>query len=135
MIHFQITDSIDSDVIEEFKYFQNQLYLGKKEGNLIIHDPQLRDTHVMIEIVEGELLIHPQRGVDFYLIDGKRATTIRKIKAHQKITIGSTTLRILDFAETSYPSKKSLLDEKMSILANENSPKMAVIEKIAQMMK
>jgi hypothetical protein len=135
MIHFHIIESPDCDVREEYKFFQNQIYLGKKDGNLLIKDPQILDSHLMIEIIEDQLIVHPQKGIDYYLIDGKRATTIRKIKRQQKITIGKTSIKILDFAETPFPSKKIILDDKLEELAKENSPRMEVIEKLAQLMK
>lgn len=135
MIHFEITQSPDGDVKSKFKFLQNEIYLGKKNGNLVIDDPSLHDTHLMIEVVEGELLVHPQKIVSHYLIDGKRATTIRKIKPGQVITIGKTLLKVIEFEGTQLPTKKEILDSKLNHLLEINSDKLQVIEKLAQMMK
>ena len=89
----------------------------------------------MIEVVEKDLIIHPQKGVESYLIDGKRSSSIRKIKSGQVITIGSTKFKVLSFEETPVSSKKKILDEKLNRLLEANSPRLVVIEKLAKIMK
>lgn len=89
----------------------------------------------MIEVVEKDLIIHPQKDVESYLIDGKRASNVRKIKTSQKITMGKTTFRVVSFDETNFPTKKAILDTKLNQLVEENSPRLAAIEKLAKLMK
>lgn len=135
MIHFEIVEGPDASVVQPFKFFQNQIYIGKKTGNLVIQDGELKATHIMIEVVGQDLLIHPQRDVEFYLLNGKRATTIRKLKPSDEITIGKTTLKVISFEETLTSSRKSLLTQKMNQLLEENSPKLPVIEKLSALSK
>jgi hypothetical protein len=135
MIHLEIISSPDSNILTQFQFFQNELYLGRNSGNLHIQDPALLGSHVMVEVVEKDLIIHPQKGVEFYLIDGKRSSTIRKIKTGQIITIGTTTFKVVNFEETQNRTKKQILDEKLNQLVEENSPRLAVIEKLANLMK
>lgn len=135
MIHLEITNSPDKNILTNFHFFQNEVYLGRSSGNLHIKDSELRDSHVMIEVVEKDLIIHPQKGVESYLIDGKRSSTIRKITAGQIITIGTTTFKVLNFEETQISSKKKILDAKLAKLLEVNSPRLVVIEKIAKLMK
>ena len=135
MIHIDIIKSPDTDALTPFQYFQNELYIGSSNGNLLIRDPELYDSHLMLEVVENDLLAHPQKSVDSYLIDGKRASTIRKIKRGQILTIGATQIKILNFEETSFKSKKTLLDEKLAQLVETNSPRLQAIEQLAKMMK
>ncbi len=135
MIHLEIISSPDSNILTQFHFFQNELYLGRNSGNLHIQDPALLGSHVMVEVVEKDLIIHPQKGVEFYLIDGKRSSTIRKIKTGQVITIGTTSFKVLNFEETQNRTKKQILDEKLNQLIDENSPRLVVIEKLANLMK
>jgi hypothetical protein len=135
MIHLEIISSPDSNILAQFQFFQNEVYLGRSSGNLHIHDPALLGSHVMVEVVEKDLIIHPQKGIDFYLIDGKRSSSIRKIKTGQIITIGTTTFKVLNFEETQNQTKKQILDEKLNQLIEGNSPRLAVIEKLANLMK
>lgn len=135
MIQFEIIKSPDQNVLHQYQYFQNQLYLGRISGNVRIEDPELLKSHVMIEVVESNLIIHPQPEVNFYLLNGKRATTVRKLSVGDEITLGATVLKILKFSETPTPSKKAILNQKLSELMEENSPLLTVIEKLGQLSK
>lgn len=135
MIHFEITDGPDLNTLSVFKFFQNQIYLGKSSGDLWIKDSHLLASHVMLEVVENELLIHPQKGVEFYLINGKRSTNVRKLKVQDTVSIGQTTFKIYGFEETLKESKKSVLDRKLNQLIEENSKRLIVIENLTKEMK
>lgn len=135
MIQLEIIKSPDKDVEMNFQFFQNEIYLGHTKGNLQIKDSELLASHLLIEVVEKDLIVHPQKNVSSYLIDGKRSSTVRKINANQIITVGQTSFKVTNFEETQFPSKKAILDQKLAKLADENSPRMVVIEKLAKMMK
>lgn len=135
MIQLQILRSPDANVLREYKFFQNQLYIGRTNGDFCIQDPGLSRSHLLIEVIEGDLLVHPQKDVDHYLINGKRATEIRKVKAGETITIGNTQLKILSFSETQTRSKKQILDAKMSQLMQEGSERLRLIEKLVRLSK
>jgi hypothetical protein len=135
MIHLEIISSPDSNILTQFQFFQNEVYLGRNSGNLHIQDPALLGSQVMVEVVEKDLIIHPQKGVESYLIDGKRSSTIRKIKSGQIITIGTTSFKVLGFEETQNQSKKQILDKKLNKLVEENSPRLSIIEQLANLMK
>jgi hypothetical protein len=114
---------------------KNELHLGKDNGDLFIADSELCSNHIMLEVQGTDLLIHPQRQVEHYLINGKRATAIRKLKVNDEVTIGKTIFRILDFSETTIESKKNILNQKLNKLIEEDSPRLAVIEKLNNLMK
>ncbi len=135
MIHLEILSSPDKDVEASYQFFQNELYLGRTSGNIHIKDGELKASHFMIEVVENELIVHPQKDVEAYLIEGKRSSNVRKIKPGQKITIGSTVFKVLAFEETKFPSKKNLLDTKLSQLIEADSQRLPVIEKLTKLMK
>jgi hypothetical protein len=135
MINFEIIESPDANVKTSYKYFKNDLYLGRELGDLLIQDPNLLPSQLMIEILEEELLVHPQKGVESYLLNGKRATSIRKVKVGDTIGFGKTVLKILDFSLTPDRTKKTFLNNKLSSMIEKESPRLTVIEKISQMMK
>ncbi len=135
MINLEIKESPDSNVISTFKYFQNQIYLGRTSGDLWIDDKSLFATHVMLEVIGKELLIHPQKGVEFFLINGKRASAIRKLKPNDEVTIGQTIISVVSFEETVKESKKNILNAKLNNLIDQNSPRLTVIERLTKLMK
>ena len=135
MIHLEIISSPDKDVETSFQFFQNELYLGRTSGSIHIKDGELKASHLMIEVVEEDLIVHPQKDVEAYLIEGKRSSNVRKIKPGQKITIGSTVIKVIAFEETKFPSKKYLLDTKLSLLIEADSQRLPVIEQLTKLMK
>lgn len=135
MINLEIIESPDNNIVSAFTYFQNLIYLGRTSGDLWINDNDLLFSHVMLEVIGTDLLIHPQKDVEYYLLNGKRASTIRKIKVNDKITIGKTVFKILGFSETQRESKKTKLDKKLNELVETNSSRLAVVESLTKLMK
>ncbi len=135
MIHLEITSGPDQNAMSSYQYFQNQIYLGRSSGDLHINDKNILPAHVMLEVIEKDLIIHPQKGVEFFLLNGKRASAIRKLKPNDSITIGETTIKIIQFEETVILNKKDILDTKLDSLINQNSPRLNVVEKLTKLMK
>lgn len=135
MINIEIQESPDANALAPFKYFHNQIYLGRSSGDLWIDDPDLFPTHIMLEVIGHELLIHPQKDVEFFLINGKRASNIRKLKMNDQVTIGKTVFKIIGHEETARESKKNILNQKLAKLIEINSPCLPVIERLTQLMK
>lgn len=135
MIHIQIVQSPDNNILTEFRYFQNQLYVGRSTGELWIQDKDLFASHIMLEVIGKDLLIHPQRGVEFYLLNGKRASAIRKLKTNDQVTIGHTIIKVLGFEETIRESKKDILNQKLNQLIEDNSQRLNVVESLTKLMK
>lgn len=135
MIHFEVIESPDQNVLSSFKYFQNQIYIGRSTGDLWINDNSLLASHAMMEVIGKELLVHPQKGVEFFLINGKRASNIRKLKVNDKVSFGNTTVKILAFEETIRDTKKEILNNKLNKLIEENSSRLNAVEKLTKLMK
>lgn len=135
MIHFEIIDGPDSNVLTDFKFHKNEIYLGRKADDLCILDSELKDSHLLIEIPEKDLLVHPQKDVDHYLLNGKRSTSIRRIKVGDVIRIGKTSIKILGFEREEILTKKDILEQKLTRLVEQGSPRLGIIEKLTQLMK
>lgn len=135
MIHFEVLKSPDENVLEQFHFYQNQIYIGRTQGDLWINDHQLSSTHLILEVIGNDLLIHPQKEVSFYLINGKRASAVRKLKVNDQVTIGQSVIKILAFLETEKESKKQILNQKLNHLIETNSSRLPVIEALSKLMK
>ncbi len=133
MIQFEILESPDQEAISTFEYFHNLIYIGRTSGNITIQDHSLLSSHLMIEVLGNEVIVHPQKDVEFYLINGKRATTPRKIKVNDRITIGKTILKLTSFAETPEQSKKDVLNQKLQELIDTGSQKLNVVESLTKL--
>ncbi len=135
MIKFEILESPDQEVISTFEYFHNLIYIGRSSGNLTIQDPALLKSHLMLEVVGQDMIVHPQKSVDFYLINGKRATTPRKIHEGETVAFGNTKLKLISFEETAPYSKKNILNAKLDQLIESGSHKLTVIEALSKLSK
>ncbi len=135
MIQLEILEGPDRNVIAAITYHQNQIYLGRETGDLKIQDPGLLPSHAMLEVIASDLLFHPQKAVEHYLLNGKRATTIRKLKVGDHVTISRTVFRVMAFNETLRESKKEFLERRLAGLIDEASPKLAVIEILTKLQK
>lgn len=135
MIQIQVTQSPDLNTVATFNFLQNEIYIGSSTGDLMIKDPLLKKNHLMMEVVDSEFIVHPQKDVDFFLLNGKRTTAIRKIKINDKIIIGKTEIKILAFEFTLSKSRKDILNDKLAQLIEKESPRLPVIEQLSKMMK
>ncbi len=135
MIKFEITGSPDQEVLSTFEYFHNLIYVGRTSGNITIQDPELLRSHLMIEVVGSDLIVHPMKDVEFYLINGKRATTPRKIKSNDIVTIGKTSIKLHSFEETPIFSKKNIMNTKLDALIQAGSHKLPIIESLSKLSK
>jgi hypothetical protein len=135
MINFEFIESPDLDIIAPFKYFQNQIYIGRTVGDLWVNDKDLFPSHIFLEVIGSDLLIHPQKDVEHYLLNGKRASSIRKLKVNDAITIGKTTFKILSFSETMSETKQEILDRKLDKLILEESLRIPIIESLTKLME
>jgi hypothetical protein len=129
MIHIEISN------VGTFKFLKNEIYLGRKALDLSLEDLGMKDNHLLLEVPEADLLVHPQKDVDHFLLNGKRSTSIRKLKVGDTVLAGNTQIKILGFERTEYPSKKEVLDRKLGELIDANSNRLPVIEKLSKMMK
>ncbi len=135
MIDFEISESPDQDVIGVYHLFKNEVYLGQTLTEIKIKDPLLLDSHAFMEVLDDKLLFHPQKDVSHYLLNGKRALTIRKLKAGDTIQIGKTVMKINHFNYTPNPSRKEILDQKLASLVENQDPRLEAITSLGQLMK
>jgi hypothetical protein len=135
MIQIEIIQGPDQNTISPVKYFQNQIFIGRSSGDLQIDDPELNKLHLMLEVIGQDLILHPQKGVEFYLLNGKRSSVVRKIKTTDSITVGKTTFKVVSFEETIREKKKDILNRKLNQLIEDNSLRMPVIENLSKLMK
>lgn len=135
MIEIEILESPDRDVIGQYSLSKNEIYLGQVLTDIQINDSLLLNSHAFMEVLDNQLLFHPQKDAGHYLLNGKRALTIRKLKNGDTIQIGQTKFKIISFNYTQDPSRKEILDQKLASFVENQDPRMEVIEMLGQLMK
>lgn len=136
MITVEIVQCREPLKIGEYNFHKNQIYMGSNlSADFYINDHDLHSNHFFLEIVENKLLLHPHRSIDFYLIDGKRTTSMRYLKAGQKIAYKSVEFIIKSFSEIKTSSFRETLNNKTDELINNKSPLLKVITQIEEQLK
>ena len=132
MIKLEVIHASDSDLLGEFIFLKNLIYIGNKIGDLRINSPLILNQHLFIEIVENKLIAHPHKDVDFYLVDGKRTTNIKILKPLSTIDLGDIKFRILQFETGRYLNTKDSLNEQTDKLIKLKHPLLNTLQKLRE---
>ncbi|GEM_PF-1233013 len=134
MIKIECLKTPDTNALGLFEYGQNMIYLGRKETDFMLQDLSWPQNAMFFEVVEDKFYIHPQKSLDFFLINGKRCTGVKKIKRNEIITIGETEIKLIDYSFSIFESKKKILDQKLKSIVETNSPKLDVVRQLTEIM-
>ena len=134
MIKIQCLESPDNNAIGTYEYGQNMIYLGRKNTDFILNDLSLPENAMFFEIIENNFYIHPQKSLDYFLVNGKRCTGVKKIKREDTVTVGATKIKLIDFSVSIYSTKKQVLDQKLGEIVQTNSPKLEMVRKLTEVM-
>lgn len=134
MIKIQCLESPDNNAIGTYEYGQNMIYLGRKNTDFILNDLSLPENAMFFEIIEKNFYIHPQKSLDYFLVNGKRCTGVKKIKREDTVTVGATKIKLIDFSASIYSTKKQVLDQKLGEIVQTNSPKLEMVRKLTEVM-
>lgn len=133
MIKVKVIDSVDQDKIGVFVFHRNLIYVGNEHlCDLFLNDSQLISNHLIIEIIDGKLLAHPHKEIDFFLVNGKRSTGAKIIGLGQSIKIGSSTFIIEEFIEVPINHYKETLNQITEKLIQDNSPLLEIIGELQE---
>lgn len=136
MIHIEIIKSKNNDQIGDYQFQKNLIYIGSNiSSDLYFDDPSIMANHLFIEIVDHKLIIHPNKKLNFFLLDGKRTTSMRFLKINQIVNINDCEFKIKNFRYSHYQSLRDLLNSKTDELITQKSPKIELISKIEEFNK
>lgn len=134
MIKLECLQATDSNAVGFYEFGQNIIYLGRKNTDIILQDYSWPENAMFFEVVDDHFYVHPQKDLEFYLVNGKRCTGVKKVKKNEIITIGSAKFKIIDFHKSHFLTKKEILDEKLNTIIESHSPKIDIIRKLTEVM-
>jgi hypothetical protein len=127
MIEVQITNCPDPDFQGTWKFYKNQIYLGFPEGD-ISPEGELPSFGFMIEVLPDFLQAHPNPNVEFWLLNGKRASKPRKIKIGDTLQVGNIIFKVTEAKFQEFQTKKQILDKNLKALIAEDAPILGLIQ-------
>lgn len=134
MISIEVLKSKNSDQLSETIFYKNIIYIGcGPQEDVLIEDKRVKKNLFFIEVVENKLLIHPHKELDYFLIDGKRTTSVKYIQVNQIIGVYDFEFKINNFIYTDFNDLKTLLNNKTDELIESNSDKIELISQIEEL--
>lgn len=131
MIQIKVLHSPDENKIGTVVFNKNLIYVGNDHlCDLNLKDSEVIPNHLIIEVVEGKMLAHPHRDIEYFLVNGKRSTGHKTLSAGNKIKVGSSEFVVENFIETPQIIYKDYLNSLTDELINTESPLLDIIQEI-----
>ena len=128
MIHFNIIQSPDTEVIGEIQVNYNSLTFGNNsKAHIYIEDVKMSAIHLRIFAKKDKFFCSSEMAEAYFHINGKKIVGTKDIDKNDTIQIGDTKIKIIDLAvDPDFEIKKYDLKE-----IHKNAPEvMPVIEDI-----
>lgn len=127
MIEINVTKCPDPEFQGSWRFQKNQVYLGYPQGDI---SPEGLPTSFafMVEVFPDFIQVQPHPKIEFWLLNGKRATKPRKVKHNDLLQIGEVEFKIVDAKFEEMLSKKQVLDKKLKALVASEAAIINVIQ-------
>lgn len=135
MLKIKILNSPDSEILGERETFKNLISIGNQIGDLIIRDPDIVDYHLSFECNPDGLILHLNKDISHFHLNGKKTSGIISINNSDQIKIGATTFEIIDFSHTPKYSRKEQLETAIQKLIAQDAPVLEVLAKFEERME
>lgn len=127
MIEICVTKADDEAYLGTWRIPKNQVYLGHPEGD--ISPSTLPQSFLfLIEVAEGVLQVQPHPALEYWHLNGKRATKARRIRPGDRVRVGDVEFHVVAAQEVPLQSKKQLLDARLKALVTQNDPILSLVE-------
>lgn len=134
MIEVQITACPDEEFIGTIAFHKNQVYVGFPDGDICPNIANLPPNALMIEVLPDSILVHPTQNLDFFLVNGKRATQLKHLKIGDSLNVRGAELKITQAKYENIVSKSESLEAKLLELVESDSPLLPLIETLTSKM-
>jgi hypothetical protein len=129
MIDLEITTSIDEKRIGRYTFHKDDISFGiDQHDELLSEDTGILPSHITIVIEEFKLYVYLHKDVEYILVNGKRTTAPKLLKAKDVITIDGTQIKINNFLIEKHKTRKEFLNNKVEELKKSNSSLIPVLQ-------
>jgi len=129
MIAIRINDCPNEDYLGEVKFNKNLIYIGNNlSSDLYLPDESLLTNHLFLEVIDGKLIAHSNKKVDYFWVNGKRTKNFKFLNLGDKIKLGHSQIEILVFAPTEIRDKRIGLNIATDILINNKQDLLPLVQ-------
>ena len=133
MIQIEVTDSPDYDAIGTRTFQFNEIFIGGRQGNVLINDDKIIDYHFKIEVSESKIVGYLHPDLKSFHLNGKLAQGRVPLKASDKINIGNSTLLLKQASFQEIKSYKEMTNQNLDQLMQKKDPALEIIKKIEKL--
>ncbi len=134
MIDINICESSDQKRLGHYLFHSNSITFGCGQyDDLLSLDQDIKANHLTLEIQEFKLYLKLNGSVDFILVNGKRTTARKVLKAKDKLTIGKTQIIINNFLIEKRNERKTFLNKKVDELKESESKLIPILQELNEM--
>lgn len=134
MIEFEIIDSPDPELIGKNIFYKNQIFIGPKGKDVYIPSSN-KLGNVSIDVFPQCLAVTPNRDIDFFLLNGKRSNTTRKVNIGDIIEIDDNKIKITNAEYQVYQLKEDILKDNLKEIIENNPKKLEIIKTLEKKLK
>lgn len=131
MIAIEIIDCPDSDYLGPWRFHANTLELGGSAGDVRLLGCGLPASALSIRLENNEVIAEPSAQLEFWHLNGKRATLPRRLRPTDEFVVGNVRMRLLETKWELEETKKQLLDRRLAERKNSNDPLMGLIKALS----
>ena len=133
MIQIAVKNCPDSEYEGEYFFDKNLVYVGSNhDADLYLPDEKLSRNHLLIEIVDGQLLAHLGKNAQAFKVEGKLATKFKFLSAGNVIEAGGSSFKIMVFAPTVRTTKREWLNKNTDELIRSGAPLLEAVKELQE---
>jgi pSer/pThr/pTyr-binding forkhead associated (FHA) protein len=126
MITLEVLNSLDEDILGEYAYEFDCIYIGRsKKADLIFNDENLPLKFLTIKFVQSSLVVQSEPNTPFYFVNGKKLSGVRKLKINDLIQFGPNKIQIKNFNNDNISDENDLTTAYTNL--NMNAPELKFV--------
>lgn len=99
MINFEILNSSDTEFNGTYlNHFDSFLVGSSHRADIVIEDPSINPLHLSLEVKEETIICRSYEKEFSFLVNNKKYSGTKVLKCQDVLSIGETSIRILNFA-------------------------------------
>ncbi len=131
MIELELIQCPDNDFLGTYIIFKDFIHIGSNmDADIRVKDAQLKPNHLVIEIIDAQLRATLNLDEGYFLVDGKRTTSLKFLNIGQTFEIGKSRFIVKQFSSQKIVTKREVLNQNTDELIKESSPLLNYIKKL-----
>lgn len=131
MIELEILKADDHNRIGHYIFYKDQLSFGSsQEDDLLSFNTHTIPKHILFKLKDAHIYVHLNNTIKHIHVNGKKTTSLKKIKTADIIEIADTQMRVTAFSKENNITRKDFLDRRVSELRENPIELVSILQSI-----